>query len=241
MRDLMRRRTVLQLGAACAVLPIVGCGAAEPPAPAPPPPSPVAVDPPSPPPVETAVAAPAPSVDPSSAVRDPFTRVVGRVGKNHGHTLTLTVDEVKAASEKTYDLRGKATHAHALTLSAADMKVLLAGEILRTKSTTDKGHTHRLVVRCAPAVDPPEWVGVCNFTLTGQDEHEIIVTQAEMEAKVDKTYEIQGLAGHSHQVTLTSADYQKLAAGGAVNVKSTRDAEDAHLHAMEITLKKARA
>ena len=243
----MRRRQVLQLGAASALLPLAGCGGEAPEAAAPAPAQ--ASDkfvtmggtpPPAPPPASASavVEAPPPAPSPEEAMRASFSRVVGRVGKNHGHVLTVSLEDVKAGVEKTYDLKGTASHLHAATLTAEDMKKLAAGEVLRTKSTTDKGHTHRLVARCAPPVDPPEWISVVNFTSSGQDEHEAIITAADLAAKADKTYEIQGLAGHSHQITLTKADFEKLAVGGPVTLHSTRDADDQHLHTVSITLKK---
>ncbi len=248
MRRAIQRRQVLQLGAACAVLPVIGCGGGEPEVAAPiaQPPSdkfatmghPAA---PAPPPPSASAVVEAPPAPPSAeeTLRASFSRVVGRVGKNHGHVLVVSIEDVKAGVEKTYELKGAASHPHTATLSADDMKKLALGEVLRTKSTTDKGHTHRLVARCAPPVDPPEWVSVCTFASSGQDEHEAIITAADMAAKADKTYEIQGLAGHSHQISLTKADFEKLAAGGPVTLHSTRDADDQHLHTVSITLKKA--
>ena len=106
--------------------------------------------------------------------------------------------------------------------------------MLRTKSTTDRGHAHRVVVRCAPPVDPPEWVNVCKFSSSGRDEHEIVITAADVAGKAEKTYDIQGLAGHTHAVTLSPADFQKLVAGGPVTLHSTRDPDDAHLHTVSI-------
>jgi hypothetical protein len=98
------------------------------------------------------------------------------------------------------------------------------------------------MVRCAPPVDPPEWVNVCKFSSSGKDEHEIVITAADMDAKVEKTYDIQGLAGHTHEVTLSTADFEKLLKGGPVTHRTTRDPDDAHLHTVtiEYPVKKAK-
>ena len=160
--------------------------------------------------------------------------MVGRLGKNHGHALTVSFADVSAGAEKTYAVAGTANHPHAVTLSADDMKTLLSGKVLRTKTTTERGHAHRVVVRCAPPVDPPEWVNVCQFSSSGKDEHEIVITAADLGARTAKTYDVQGLAGHSHEVTLAAADFEKLLKGGPVTLHTTRDPDDAHLHTVSI-------
>ena len=249
----MHRRQVLQMGAALAALPLASCGASA----LDPKPAPVAAadatgkdkaladdkakagdhDP-----TATAgndAAAGKPEDKGADAARDEapktsFTRVNARVGRNHGHELVVSFADVQAGAEKTYSLTVASNHPHTVTLSPGDMKSLLGGKVVRVKTTTDRGHAHRIVARCAPPVDPPEWVNACKFTSSGQDEHEIVVTAADLAAKVEKTYDIQGLAGHAHEVTLSAADFEKLAKGGPVTLHSSRDADDAHLHTVTI-------
>jgi hypothetical protein len=251
----MDRRQVLQMGVALAALPLASCGAsaidpkATPVVAANAPGKALVDDPikamdhaPAAPADHDAAASPAAEKGAEAvkdapvddALKSSFSRVIGRLGRNHGHALTVSFDDVKAGAEKTYNLVGAADHPHAVTLSPADMKSLLGGTILRTKSTTERGHAHRVVVRCAPPVEPPEWVNACKFSSSGRDEHEIVITAADLAAKVEKTYDIQGLAGHAHQVTLSAADFQKLAINGPVTLHSTRDPDDAHLHTVTI-------
>ena len=251
----MRRRHALQIGAAWAMIPLVGCGASAPLPSA----APVAAGKDAIPGNEKAAAgaqtatagneAPAAEAGeksdaagkdaaadgaPEAVAKSSFSRTIARLGRNHGHVLVVSIDDVKAGAEKTYAVAGAAGHPHAVTISAEEMKRLLAGQVVRTTSTTDRGHAHRVVVRCAPPVDPPEWVSVCKFTSSGRDEHEVVITAADLAAKVEKTYDIQGLAGHAHTVTLSAADFQKLAIGGPVTLHSTRDPDDAHLHTCSI-------
>ena len=61
-----------------------------------------------------------------------------------------------------------------------------------------------------------------------------MITAADMSAKVEKTYDIQGLAGHPHEVTLTAADFGKLLKRAPVTMQSSRDPKDAHLHTVTI-------
>jgi hypothetical protein len=253
----MHRRRVLQVGAALATLPLASCGpstpdpklastatkdatasdkavhdkaaAGNPDAAATAGNAPVA-----PPDDKVAGKDPAPDPVKDEAAKSPYSRVIGKVGKNHGHVLTVSFEDVKAGAEKTYDLAGTSGHPHTVTLSPDDMKNLLAGQIFRTKSSRDRQHAHRVLVRCAPPVDPPEWVTVCEATFTGQDEHELVVPAADMAAKADQTYDVQGVAGHAHEVKLTAAHFQSLVKGEAVSLNSTRDPADAHLHVVFI-------
>lgn len=242
------RRQVLQLGAALTTLPLTGCGASVlPPEPAPttgtsapagdkaavatPEPAATAGND-APPPEEKAPEAPAAPAR-EEAPKVSFTRVIGRVGRNHGHVLTVSLADVMAGAEKTYDVKGTAGHTHSVTLSADDMKGLQDGKIVRSKSTT-QNHAHYVMVRCAPAEDPPEWVSVVKFSSSGKDEHEIVITAADMAAKVEKTYDVQGLTGHNHQVTVTAEDFEHLLKGGPVTHQTTRDPGDMHLHTVTI-------
>ncbi len=156
------------------------------------------------------------------------------MGKNHGHVFVVTLADVMAGAEKTYPIGGTSTHPHAVTLTSEDMKTLLKGELLRTKSTQGLTHTHRVHVRCAPAEDPPEWVTVCSAEFTGKDEHEVVITAADMASGTDRTYDVQGLAGHVHKLTVTAADFQKLKKEGAVSIQTSRQEEDSHLHVVII-------
>ena len=247
----MNRRQILQVGAALTTLPLTGCGASAPtPAAATPVPA-TAIDEAVVKPAQAATAGPdvaaredqrTPATPAQGeAAKSSFSRVVGRLGRNHGHALTVSLADVTAGAEKTYALTAASGHAHTVTLSADDLKSLLAGKVLRTKSTTDRGHAHRVVARCAPPVDPPEWVSVCQFSSSGKDEHEIVITAADLRAGAEKIYDVQGLAGHAHEVTLSAADFEKLLKGGPVTSHTTRDPDDAHLHTVSIEYHAARS
>ena len=147
-------------------------------------------------------------------------RVITRIGSNHGHVLTVSLADVKAGGEKTYDLTGSSGHAHSATLKPDDFKRLAAGEPVRLASSRD-GHLHRLLVRCAPAVDPPESVNVCHVEIGGKDDHEVIINAADMAAKADRAYDIQGVAAHTHALRLSAADFQKLARGEQVAITTS--------------------
>jgi hypothetical protein len=62
--------------------------------------------------------------------------------------------------------------------------------------------------------------------------HQLVVSQADILAGVEKTYHIQGTAGHDHLVTLTAADFASLAAGNEIEEKSTFT--DFHQHTVHV-------
>jgi hypothetical protein len=162
----------------------------------------------------------APGAGATPPAKAPFERVITRVGSNHGHVLTVSLADVNAGVAKTYDLTGTAGHAHAVTLDAAVFSRLRAGEIVRLPSSRD-GHLHRLLVKLAPLVDPPEAVNVCEVAIGGKDDHELVVTAADMAAKAERAYDIQGVAAHTHSVRVTAADFERLLAGEQVVVTSS--------------------
>lgn len=242
----MQRRRVLQIGAALAALPLTGCGAPTPDpkiegtgavtpdpanhgAPAPtvatktPDPAPTAAAP------DDKTAPPAKDPVAVEAPKPTFSRVIGKIGKNHGHVLTIAFADVQAGTEKVYEIGAASGHPHTVTLSPDNMKTLLTGQNLRTTSSKDRQHQHRILVKCAPAVDPPEWINAVTTEFSGKDEHELVVTAADLAAKVEKTYDVQGIAGHAHQVTISAADFEKLAKAGNTKMFTSR-ADDGHDH-----------
>ena len=50
---------------------------------------------------------------------------------------------------------------------------------------------------------------------------------------VDRTYDIKGASSHPHSVTITAANFDRLAAAGMITVVSTRDA--GHTHNVTVT------
>jgi hypothetical protein len=76
------------------------------------------------------------------------------ISRNHGHSLVVTAADVAAGVAKTYDIQGAASHAHSVTLSAADFAKLAAGGSITVASTTDFSHSHGVTVTCATAATP---------------------------------------------------------------------------------------
>ena len=67
---------------------------------------------------------------------------------NHGHTLTVSLADVNAGVDKTYDIMGTSLHGHSVTLTAADFTMIKAGTTRMVVSTSGGGHTHPVNVTC---------------------------------------------------------------------------------------------
>lgn len=74
-----------------------------------------------------------------------------QISANHGHVIVVTSSDISANADKTYDITGSATHAHSVTITAANFATLNSnsnGSIMVT-STDGGGHTHQVTVLCA--------------------------------------------------------------------------------------------
>lgn len=61
----------------------------------------------------------------------------------------------------------------------------------------------------------------CSADIVSNHGHQLNVSEADIAAGVDKTYDIQGGAGHAHSVTVTAAHFASLGDGGSVSLTST--------------------
>jgi len=165
---------------------------------------------------------------PEEEAEPKWERLVARIGRNHGHAFPITLSDVLAGLEKTYNLAGTSGHTHAITVTKAHFEKLRTGEVVRLASTKEGGHIHRLLLQCALAVDPPEKTNVCDVVVGGKDEHEFIITAADVAAKKEKVFDIQGLSGHTHTVTIAPSDWQDLLDGKQLSIASS--VTDAHTH-----------
>jgi hypothetical protein len=77
----------------------------------------------------------------------------------------------------------------------------------------------------------------CNDTIAGNHGHVLTIPTADLDATVDKVYDIQGSAIHTHSVTLTVANLQALKAGMNTTVISSTSSDGpagAHEHSVAI-------
>ena len=64
--------------------------------------------------------------------------------------------------------------------------------------------------------------------ISGNHGHSLVVSRADVNAGAEKTYTIDGTAGHSHSITITTADFDKLKNNEPIEVTST--VSDSHDH-----------
>ena len=67
---------------------------------------------------------------------------------------------------------------------------------------------------------PPAGSG-CAATISDNHGHVLTIATADLDSTTDKTYDIQGNAAHSHNVTFTSTQLAQLKAGNTVSVTTT--------------------
>lgn len=71
------------------------------------------------------------------------------ISANHGHAVTVSIADVMAGVDKTYDITGVSSHSHAITITAAMFALLkLAGDKTMVTSTIGAGHTHVVTITC---------------------------------------------------------------------------------------------
>jgi len=74
-----------------------------------------------------------------------------QISSNHGHTIVVSINDVMAGVDKTYDIRGTSAHTHSVTVTAANFATLTnnpTGSVMVT-STDGNGHTHTVTILCS--------------------------------------------------------------------------------------------
>jgi len=79
----------------------------------------------------------------------------------------------------------------------------------------------------APAPPSPPASG-CTATIAGNHGHVLAIPRTDLDATVDKTYDIQGSAVHTHSVTFTPVQLAQLKAGGTVSVTTSFTIDHSH-------------
>jgi len=75
------------------------------------------------------------------------------IATNHGHILVVSMDDVAAGTEKTYDIRGSADHSHTVTISVQQFESLAENEAIMMESSLNASasfgtHEHTVMVAC---------------------------------------------------------------------------------------------
>lgn len=73
---------------------------------------------------------------------------VVEISGNHGHVLAVSVADIEAGVDRTYDIQGDSAHNHTVTLTAAHFAMLADGASIQVTSS-NAGHVHSVTVSCA--------------------------------------------------------------------------------------------
>ncbi len=71
------------------------------------------------------------------------------ISANHGHTLTVSREDVNAAVEKTYSIKGSSLHSHNVTITQSQFNTLKSNNQISVVSTSADAHNHNVTVSCA--------------------------------------------------------------------------------------------
>jgi hypothetical protein len=72
-----------------------------------------------------------------------------------------------------------------------------------------------------PAPAPAPGSLACTAAISDNHGHVLAIAAADLDSTTDKTYDIEGTAGHTHSVTFTAAQLAQLKAGTTVSVTTT--------------------
>jgi hypothetical protein len=85
-----------------------------------------------------------------------------------------------------------------------------------------------LIQGCGGDDDEPAPPSACGVTITNNHGHVLSIASADLDSTVAKTYDIQGTADHTHNVTLSPTQLAQLKSGGSVSVTSTQTNQHSH-------------
>lgn len=159
----------------------------------------------------------------------------GRVSQNHGHVFSLSIADVDAAVDKTFDLTGSSGHKHEVTFTKAHFLELQQAKIVRLASTAHGGHLHRIYARVRTSPLPPEEINACEVFIGGKDDHELVIPRSHVDGSQDRTYDIQANAPHTHAVTIRARDFERLRKGEKLVLRTTGGDADNHTHVVFVT------
>ncbi|MBI5721143.1 MAG: hypothetical protein HZC37_26015 [Burkholderiales bacterium] len=83
-----------------------------------------------------------------------------------------------------------------------------------------------------PAPPPVPPGATCGSVISDNHGHVLEIERADLDSTTDKTYDIRGSSGHTHQVVLTPTQLSTLKAGGTISVFSS--VAELHAHAVSV-------
>lgn len=68
---------------------------------------------------------------------------------NHGHSLTVSKEDVSAGVDKSYSIQGSANHPHQITVTAAQFNMLKNNSQILVNTSVNSDHSHTVTISCA--------------------------------------------------------------------------------------------
>ncbi len=75
----------------------------------------------------------------------------------------------------------------------------------------------------------------CGATIGANHSHTLTVSEADVMAGMDRTYDIMGGSPHGHMVTITAAQFATLAMAGGGSIMVTSTTTNAHTHTVTVS------
>ena len=64
------------------------------------------------------------------------------ISGNHGHSATITAAQLNSDVDIELNIRGTSDHPHTVSITAAELDRIMAGNQVGKESSNDDGHTH---------------------------------------------------------------------------------------------------
>jgi hypothetical protein len=157
----------------------------------------------------------------------PFCSRSTTISNNHGHSLFVPFTHVAYGTERQYSIQGTSAHRHFITVTPAMFEQLRNNQSVTVESG-GVSHTHFVTINCV--LPPPP----CNPKplFSANHGHILGITTADIEAGVDRTYNVQGTANHSHTVVITAAMFSMLQANMPIQ---TITMGSNHVHTVQVS------
>jgi hypothetical protein len=63
-------------------------------------------------------------------------------------------------------------------------------------------------------------VSACEAIIAGEDGHEVLIPEAHLRAGTERSYDIQGVSGHTHALVIHPEEFRRLLAGERLDLQT---------------------
>ena len=73
---------------------------------------------------------------------NPASQLKSTISNNHGHIFLISLEELRKAGAKSYNIQGNAGHPHQIDVTSDVLKALVEIKVVEIESTQVAGHSH---------------------------------------------------------------------------------------------------